>query len=160
MSYKIIVGVDGTEHSTRALRWAVDEARLRDGAITAVFAWQLPLVGVPGAFEREEIEREAKAVITHQLAAIVPNGEQPVEVEALVAEGAPSASLIAACEQLDADLLVLGSHGHQSVGGLLLGSVGQQCAAYAPCPVMIVKEKRNSRERAPEPAAAETEAQT
>jgi nucleotide-binding universal stress UspA family protein len=142
VSYQIVVGVDGSDNSAHALRWALDEARLRDGAtITALFAWELPMVGVPGAFERDEIEREAKAMVAGQVASLIPDGDGGVQVDAVVAEGAPSASLIAACEQTNADLLVLGSRGREGFAGLLLGSVGQQCAAYAPCPVTIVKDK-------------------
>ena len=119
----------------------LDEARLREGHITALFAWELPIVGIPGAFEAGEIEREAKELIVGQVAAVVPEGDGEVQVEPVVAQGAPSASLIAACEKLNADMLVLGSRGREGFSGLLLGSVGQQCAAYAPCPVTIVNEK-------------------
>ncbi len=55
------------------------------------------------------------------------------------AQGDPSGSLITACERIGADLLVIGARGRGGFTGLLLGTVGQQCAAHAPCPVVIVK---------------------
>jgi nucleotide-binding universal stress UspA family protein len=58
-----------------------------------------------------------------------------VEVERRVVEGAPGAVLVA--ESRDADLLVVGSRGHGGFAQLLLGSVSQQCAHHAECPVVI-----------------------
>jgi nucleotide-binding universal stress UspA family protein len=139
MSYRIVVGVDGSENSTRALAWSVEEARLREGFVTAVFAWQFPMIGVPGAFEREQLEQQAKALISHHVASVA--GEGNVQVEAVIANGEAGASLVAACEHADADLLVVGSNGRDRLGGLLVGSIEQQCIAYAPCPVLIVKDK-------------------
>jgi nucleotide-binding universal stress UspA family protein len=139
MSYQIVVGVDGSENSTRALGWSVEEARLREGHVTAVFAWQFPMIGVPGAFERDQLEQQAKALISHHVAEVA--GDANGHVEPLIANGETSASLVAACEHAGADLLVLGSSGRGRLGGVLVGSVEQQCIAYAPCPVLIVKDK-------------------
>lgn len=139
MSYQIVVGVDGSDGSTRALSWAIDEARVRDGEVTALFAWQFPLIGVPGAFEREQLEQQARALISQHVASVVEDGA--VHVEPVIANGDAGTSLVAACRRTSADLLVLGSHGRNGLGGVLLDSVGQQCLAEAPCPVLIVKEK-------------------
>ena len=141
MSYRIVVGVDGSESSTRALDWAVEEARVRDAEVTALFAWEFPMIGIPGAFEREQLEQQAKALILHHVDAVAGDGE--VRVEAVIANGDAATSLVAACEQAAADLLVLGSRTRNG-GGLsraFLDSVGQQCIAEAPCPVLIVKDK-------------------
>ncbi len=135
--FNIVVGVDGSENARRALSWAVGEAQLRDAELVAVFAWQFPLIGTPGAFDPDELEQEAKRFLNGQLAQVDPPAD--VRITALVAQGDPTASLLAACEHTRADLLVLGSRGREGFVGLLLGSVGQQCASYAPCPVLIVK---------------------
>jgi nucleotide-binding universal stress UspA family protein len=47
MTHRIVVGIDGSEHGNAALRWAVDEARVHESEVIAVFAWQLPFVGTP-----------------------------------------------------------------------------------------------------------------
>jgi nucleotide-binding universal stress UspA family protein len=62
-----------------------------------------------------------------------------VEVERRVVEGRPAAVLVD--ESQGADLLVVGSRGHGGFTGLLLGSVSQQCAHHAACPVVIVHRK-------------------
>ncbi len=136
MSYQIVVGVDGSESSERALQWAYEERELRGGELTAVFAWEFPLIGIPGAFDREALEAEALDFLTKEVASVVPD---KALVTLAAAQGDPSASLIAACERIGADLLVIGARGRGGFTGLLLGTVGQQCAAHAPCPVLIVK---------------------
>ena len=137
MSYQIVAGVDGSDGSTRALRWAVEEARLRDGSVLALFAWEFPMIGVPGAFEREQLESQAKALINHHVASL---SEQDVRVESVIANGEPSASLIAACEQAAADMLVIGARRRNGITSMMIGSIEQQCIAYAPCPVLVVKD--------------------
>ena len=136
MTYRIVVGVDGSEHGNAALRWALDEALAHEAEIIAVFAWQMPFIGIPGAFDREEMERICKRFLEETVAAIVP--EPRVPMTKLVAEGDVSASLITAAKA--ADMLVLGSRGRGGFAGLKLGSVSQECAQHAPCPVVIIKQ--------------------
>ena len=139
MSYRIVVGVDGSETSTLALNWAVEEARVRDADVTALFAWEFPMIGIPGAFEREQLEQQAKALILHHVAAVAGDGE--VRVEPVIANGDAGTSLVAACERSAADLLVLGSRTRSGLSRAFLDGIVQQCIAEAPCPVLIVKDK-------------------
>jgi nucleotide-binding universal stress UspA family protein len=135
MSYKVIVGVDGSPHGAAALRWALADAAEHAGEVTAVLAWQLPFLSIPGAFDRDELAQTYKEFLLKTVAEIAPAPEVPVRT--LVAEGDPIEALIAAAE--DADLLVLGTRGRSPFAGLLLGSVSQACAAHARCPVVLVK---------------------
>lgn len=135
MSSHIVVGIDGSDDSLNAYRWALDEAHHRDAELTAMFAWEIPLIGIPGAFDRDQLEQEAQKFLNEQLdRAESSNG---IAVNRIVAQGDPSTSLVEACKRVDAKLLVLGSRGRGGLGGRLLGSVGQECAAQAPCPVLI-----------------------
>jgi nucleotide-binding universal stress UspA family protein len=136
MSYRIVVGIDGSEHGNAALRWAVNEARVHEGEIVAVFAWQLPFIGIPGAFDRDEMEKLCKIFVEDTVAAAVPAARVPITN--LVAQGDVSASLIAAAK--NADMLVLGSRGRGGFAGLKLGSVSQECVQHAACPVVIIKQ--------------------
>jgi nucleotide-binding universal stress UspA family protein len=71
VSAHIIVGVDGSDDSMNAYRWAIDEARHRNAEVTALFAWELPMIGIPGAFDRDELEAEGIKFLNTQL-----DGEQ------------------------------------------------------------------------------------
>ena len=139
MTYRLVVGVDGSEHGNAALRWAVEEAKAHDGEIVAVFVWQLPFVGVPGAFDRDEMEKVCKAFVEKAVSAAVSGARVPITK--LVAEGDVSASLIEAAK--DADMLVLGSRGRGGFAGLKLGSVSQECVQHAACPVVVIKHFRD-----------------
>jgi nucleotide-binding universal stress UspA family protein len=136
VTYRIVVGVDGSEHSNAALRWALAEAEAHaDGLVTAVLAWQVPFLSFPGAFDREELERAYKAFLIDTVSAIAPKPAVPLET--LVAEGDPTESMVEASK--GAQLLVLGIRGRAAFAGLLLGSVSQGAATSAHCPVVLVK---------------------
>ncbi len=136
MTYRIVVGVDGSEHSNAALRWALAEAEQHsDSLVTAVLSWQVPFLSFPGAFDREQLEKAYKNFLIETVSAIAPAPAVPLET--LVAEGDPTESLVEASK--GASLLVLGTRGRSPFAGLLLGSVSQGAAASAHCPVVLVK---------------------
>jgi nucleotide-binding universal stress UspA family protein len=144
----IVVGVDGSEPSHEALRWAVAEARLRDARITAVHVWAfvpptpigdpgmlpMPAGDYPGQLEAERAA--AQAELDEALAAAFPDGAPP-EIEARLAEGDAAEVLVE--EAAGADLLVVGSHGRSGIASALLGSVSRHVVSHAPCPVVVVK---------------------
>jgi nucleotide-binding universal stress UspA family protein len=139
----IVVGVDGSEASLAALRWAADEARLRGSRLVAVHVWAAPYApAMPGIMEpagipidRDVIQQasgEALDQWLHEASAVV----EGVEVERAVVEGEAADALV---ERSDgADLLVVGSRGHGRIAGALLGSISQTAAQHAHCPVVIV----------------------
>jgi nucleotide-binding universal stress UspA family protein len=147
----IVVGVDGSEGAAEALSWALGEARLRGAGLRVVHAWSVPLVlsipsadafGVPapaGSMEevRTALHQEADNVLQGVLEGI---DADDVELEGHVVEGRVVRVLVEAAN--DADILVVGSRGLGGFTGLLLGSVSQQCAHHAPCPLVIVPSKR------------------
>jgi nucleotide-binding universal stress UspA family protein len=136
---RIVVGVDGSPMSREALRWAIAEGRLRGAELQAVHAWQerylTPYpIGVAqlefGAAERAAREL-LDAVVDAEDATGLPG---PIE-KIVVCDGGASALIQTA---KGADLLVVGSRGRGGFSGLLLGSVSQQIAHHAPCPLVIV----------------------
>jgi nucleotide-binding universal stress UspA family protein len=135
VTYRIVVGADGSPHSNAALRWSVDQAAALGGQVTAVFAWQVPFVSIPGAFNRGELEEAYRAFLIKTVSEVVP--APPVPLAPVLAEGDPTEALVRAAD--GADLLVLGIRGRSPAAGLLLGSVSQTCAASASCPVVLVK---------------------
>jgi nucleotide-binding universal stress UspA family protein len=136
MTYNIVVGVDGSAHGDAALRWALAEAEAHDdGRVTAVFSWQLPFVGFPGAFDKAELEKSAKDFLIERVSAVVPTPKVPLAT--LVAQGDPAEALVAAAK--GADLLVVGTRGRSPFVGAVLGAVSLRCATGAACPVTLVK---------------------
>jgi nucleotide-binding universal stress UspA family protein len=133
--YKVVVGIDGSADSDAALRWALAEAEGHDGAVTAVFAWQMPWVSNPVAFDRAELEQAAKDFLVSQVSLVAPAPRVPLTP--LVAEGDAAESLIMASR--DADLLVIGARGRSTFLGVVLGGVSLRCSVAARCPVTLVK---------------------
>lgn len=135
-----MVGVDGSEPSREALRWAVDEARLRGARVRVVHAWwTYPMGGSdhPSDHIAGGLGRDAEEAV-NAFVADTFRGEPDVDVEVVTVQGRQaSAALIDAAEE--AELLVVGSRGAGGFTGLLLGSVSQQSTHYAPCPVVIVR---------------------
>jgi nucleotide-binding universal stress UspA family protein len=142
----IVVGVDGSEPSLEALRWAIEEARIRNCAIRAIYAWFMPTDGAYGfvaaeMFDRERLQQEANDALDVWVAQVAPESVD-VQVERHAVEGRAAHVLIEAAER--AELLVVGSRGRGGFTGLLLGSVSQQCAHHALCPVVILRTRRHT----------------
>jgi nucleotide-binding universal stress UspA family protein len=137
----IVVGVDGSPGSTAALRWALEEARLRRAKLRVIRAWLYPRIDGYGSIPAELPYMDAlRNDVEELLDAVVDEvaGENPgVSIVRVAVEGPPAEVLIEAAA--DADLLVVGSRGPGGFSGLLLGSVSQQCAHHASCPVVIVR---------------------
>ena len=144
MTATIVVGVDGSEESKQALRWALGEARLRGARVVALRAWIYPALAAGGLIPvTTDLLEQLTQNETKELAATVEEvaaGETDVQVDQVVVEDAPARALVAASQ--DADLLVVGTRGHGGFTGLVLGSVSQQCAHHASCPVVIVPPPR------------------
>jgi nucleotide-binding universal stress UspA family protein len=141
MTNRIVVGIDGSRGSLDALRWAIDEAELRDAAVTAVISWQVPAWFVLEGGGKAEQQRLAEAfgktaASTLEEAVADALGSRAVPVEQRVVDGSAVAALLDAAD--GADLLVVGSRGLGGFRGLLLGSVSSQCVQHAPCPVVVI----------------------
>lgn len=137
MTQRIVVGIDPSEGAERALRWALDEARLRGADVELVHAVQNHDVpawpAIASAPTHEELAAGGEKVLDELLAKVDVEG---VSVHREVDSGGAAKLL---CQRAaDADLVVVGTRGLGGFKGLLLGSVTQQVASHAPCPVVIV----------------------
>jgi nucleotide-binding universal stress UspA family protein len=138
----IVAGIDGSEPSMAALAWAAREAQLRGDQLLVVQTWHLPVPAGPYALQLDDHDEAELAQATidiahHARAQVVDPVLDPARVEVRVLRGAAAPALIDAAH--GADLLVVGSRGHGGFTSLLLGSVGQECAQHAPCPVVVVR---------------------
>ena len=154
---RIVVGVDGSDHSSAALRWALRQAVLTSAPVEAVACWHgSPMVGAfaPEAYVDIDLagptEEVTRAAVDAAVAAVP--GAADVSVDVRVLQGYPAVLLLRAAE--GADLLVVGSRGHGELSGMLLGSVGLHCATHAPCPVLIVHTETDQADQADQPTGA------
>lgn len=135
----IVVGIDGSEGAAKALRFAAEEASLRGTDLRMVAVWNIPAAYYAGeavaALPIERFEQSMRATGERQ-AAEIRAAYPDLTAELVVAEGSPAQALVEQSER--ADMLVVGSRGLGGFRGLMLGSVGQQCAHHANCPVVIV----------------------
>jgi nucleotide-binding universal stress UspA family protein len=137
---RIVVGVDGSETSRRALRWALDEAKLRGDDLTAVNAWHYPYAGATElaamvqAVPPETAQAEARGILEAAAREVAQPGDP--EADLVTVCGGPASVLVEQAK--GADLLVVGSRGLGGFAGLLLGSVSHQVTHHAPCPVVVV----------------------
>jgi nucleotide-binding universal stress UspA family protein len=136
----IVVGVDGSPGSRKALRWAAAEAADHGADLVVVNVWEhtlLPPAGSVSVSERyvpDPSQRTADDLV--QVIREELGDEPPVLVRPHVKQGRPAKVLIE--DSAQADLLVVGNRGHGGFAGLVLGSVSQHVAAYAKCPVTVV----------------------
>jgi nucleotide-binding universal stress UspA family protein len=148
MAGAIVVGVDGSEASRTALRWAAEEAELRDARVRAVHVWSfvppaplvepgmMPTAATDFARTLEAEQNAARAELEAALADAFPDG-LPDRVEPKLADG--DAGSVLDAESRDADLVVVGSRGRSGIVAAVLGSVSRHVVHNARCPVVVVK---------------------
>ena len=147
---RIVVGVDGSEGSRTALRWAAEEAELHGTELHAVYAYQppleLPVVSTPAnpligspEVKPEVYARRAEEALEETIQEVFGD-RRPARLAPRVLEGPPAAVLVA--ESTDADLLAVGPRGHGGFAGLLTGSVTDQVVRHARCSVVVVRTRR------------------
>jgi len=159
----VVVGIDGSEGSSKALAWAAEEARMRGAVLRVVHAWRSPALssvwylrsGSPAQAEgrsawgekvyenyRDEVmnlsdgePRDAEDLVGSQIADVLGQSPQ-LQLERYVTEGRAAQAILEAAK--GADLVVVGSRGLGGFVGLLLGSVSSQVVHHARCPVTVV----------------------
>lgn len=138
----IVVGVDGSAHSRKALEWALDESALRHTPLTvlAISPVSASIFGLSAQhYPADQADTAHVEEITSKLVDEVMAGRpaappEPVTVRAI--SGLPADELVNA--SAGADLLVVGARGVGGFGRLMLGSVSSQVSHHARCPVVIV----------------------
>jgi len=140
----ILVGVDGSDHSRRALSWAMREAAHHHAPLTVMMVqpppirpatqiyWNLP--NLPDRSFDPEIARMALQKMVDEVAAGL--GEAPPEIIVSVTTGDPAEELVRASQ--DADMLVVGSRGSGAFAKLLIGSVSSKVTHHAASPVVVI----------------------
>ncbi|NEE27952.1 universal stress protein [Streptomyces sp. SID7982] len=138
---RIVVGVDGSDSSIRALHWAVRQAELTGATVEAVNSWEYPATSwasmMPGM--PEDFDPQALATVSLNEALEEALGAAgAAAVSKVVVIGNPAQALLDRAQ--GADLLVVGARGHTGFKATLLGSVSLHVTQHAPCPVTVVRD--------------------
>lgn len=136
----VVVGIDGSEASKKAIAFAAEEASFRGLALVAVYAWMPPLTpGLEYLWSEELVDsqrsaaEEAIAIGVAGLATRYPD----LEIRREIVQAPPVAALVQAAE--GAELVVVGSRGRGGLTRLLLGSVSHGVLQALPCPVVVTR---------------------
>ncbi len=141
---EIVVGVDGSESSVRATRWAIEEAAHRRASVRIISAFQAPATWLGmgealGATMTVAVsEDDLKSYALSTIEAVLDGIDVPDAVEVISDARMGHASDVLIAASREADLLVVGSRGHGDIGSLLLGSTGMHCVHHSACPVVVV----------------------
>lgn len=147
---KILIATDGSEFSRKALEKACEVAQgLGEVSfrVISVYEPQVPMAAEPYALSAQYFERldglareraeETARESVEFLRSKFPNAR--VEIESIVGLGRPAQMIVQEADDWDADLIVVGSHGHGFWGRLALGSVSDAVLHHAPCSVLVVR---------------------
>lgn len=133
----LIVGVDGSPDATRALDWAIDEARRRNMRVLLVHGVEIGAAAASPygtGMVLEQLEEAGRMVLAEAEQLVAAAG---LEVETRMEVGSGAHALIEASR--DGQMLVVGSRGHGGFVGMLLGSVSAACTHHAHCPVVVIR---------------------
>lgn len=145
MFTRIVVGTDGSETATGAVRQAIDLAKLSGAQVSIVSAYE------PVPKRRLEGEQQgAPADVQHEIgpredvnltleAAAATAKQDGLEVQTHPVEGNPADAILTVAEETGADLIVVGNKGMTGARRFLLGSVPNNVSHHAPCSVLVVR---------------------
>ena len=138
----ILVGIDGSAHSRRALEWAAHEAAIRHTPLTVLIVHETARgyfssgISYPGDEGFEDKAREAAQQETDQVLAGLGDGPRPEPVTVRAISGIPAEEILNAAA--DADMIVVGSRGAGGFKRLLMGSVSSQVTHHSQVPVAVI----------------------
>jgi nucleotide-binding universal stress UspA family protein len=137
----IVVGIDGSPPSLAALAWAAEEAILKKLELHLVVGWRMPnMLGLPLPLPSDFDPLEPAREVVDEAHQVLAAGSYPdLVVKTHIEEGPAARCLVRTAQALGASLLVVGARGHGEVTGLLMGSVSENVATHAKCPVVVVR---------------------
>ncbi|WP_087096021.1 universal stress protein [Nocardiopsis sp. JB363] len=140
---KVVVGVDGSDSSRRALRFALRHALLTGSSVEVVNSWEVPLpqdteslAADAGAMHEEVFDRQSEEIVAGVLAEVIDDQTEDLDISAVRMQEDPVEALTRASQE--ADLIVVGSRGRGGVRGLIMGSTSQGILHHAKVPVAVL----------------------
>jgi universal stress protein A len=139
----ILVPVDFSGHSEKAIETAVEFAKAFSAEVHLLHAYSLP-VGVVGPYDYQipanvlgEMRESAARRVDEEVKKVQNQG---VEASGMITEGVPTQAIVDAAEQIGANLIVMGTRGLTGLKHVVLGSVAERTIRHAPCPVLTIHD--------------------
>jgi nucleotide-binding universal stress UspA family protein len=141
----ILVPVDFSEPSNKALAAAVEFARAFDARLTLLHVWSIPNISYAEglSWPIDDMEAAAKKALGDALAS---TSKVYPKTEALLREGNESRTIVETAKSLPCDLVVMGTHGRRGFPRLVLGSVAEKVVRLSPVPVLTVGSPKGAEE--------------
>lgn len=138
---KILIPIDGSEHSVRAAEYGIGIAKLHEAQITAVYVLDEVVIEKFSKMpDREHVELDLRTDGLHYLKYVVGLAEKAgVPATSLVVKGRPFEQIVHLANGLNVDLIVMGTYGRRGADRILIGSVAERVIEYAHCPVLVIK---------------------
>ena len=154
---KILIATDGSEYSKEAMGEFADMQFMLNAEVLIVSAFEnsslitstaSPMGGLAGYYEEaDSAARKAAENAVEKAAALLKNKKLSLSITTAVGNGSPKHIILNEAEKFNADLIVVGSHGHGIIGRFLLGSVSQSVALHAACSVLIIRKRDSKNEK-------------
>lgn len=139
----ILVPVDFSEHSDRALAYALDLAKSTSGTVHVMHAFELPVIGFPDGTLVATAEMAAKIVDSAQSSLdklVTAHKGSGVTLTATLKQADPRTAIVSMAKELDADLIVMGTHGRRGLAHVLIGSVAENVVRTSTVPVLTLRD--------------------
>jgi nucleotide-binding universal stress UspA family protein len=143
---KILVPIDFSDCSKKALQYAVPFVKQFGATITLLHVVHVNYVGGPefGALDFPFTEVELRKSAEQQLAEVAATELQPkTAAETLVRIGQEVVEIVGAAKELESDLIIISTHGRTGLKHVFMGSVAENVVRLAPCPVLVVREQEH-----------------
>jgi len=138
---KLLVPIEDAECSGKALQYAIAFAKQFHASITLLNALKIDYVGSEGPIDYARLESELRANGEKLLEDLVANdvrGQVPCSVTVEI--GSAGASIVEVAKNMEADLIIISTHGRTGFSHFLLGSTTEYVIRHAPCPVLTVRK--------------------
>jgi nucleotide-binding universal stress UspA family protein len=140
---RIVVGVDGSEHSEAAVNWAVRMAKGMGSEVVAVFAIATPIYfdgGYMAAFPPPELDPEWRTEMKKEFESqwCKPLRDSGVGYRTVMEDGRPASVIAKVADSVDADMIVVGRRGRGGVAELILGSVSHELVLHSKRPILLI----------------------
>jgi nucleotide-binding universal stress UspA family protein len=158
MLEKLLLAVDQSEHSRKAIPATVELARAGGGVVHVLHVRELHYP-VPPTVRGESLQEAQQLVdgIVEELKAAGVTAEGTVRPST---GGSPAGPILEYAREMGSGLIVVGSHGHSVLGGLLIGSVAHKLTQLSACPVLVVRDQASLEERHHDVLRAQTRFQS